>query len=197
MSRGRLWIAALAPQVALLVGMVAVEEHGRATGAEVVLEVRAYDPMEPVAGRYISVPLAISRLDLTKIPHPEPIPSYGSRVYVRVTKGETTWQAAQVAAELPESPGGLEGLFLRARVESPWNPEVSKELRLAYDIDRFYISEDAEDPSVWRMNDTGRRRLAVVARVTASGRAHTVDLLVDGRPYQEWNREQRRRSAGK
>lgn len=190
MSRGIAWILALVPQVAVVGGMIVNEEIGRARGTEVLLEVRAFDPMDMLSGRYVSTPLAMARLESAKVAHPEPTPEAGSRVYVRLRKGETYWEAAEVSATRPDPSAGP---FLRARTGWFWSrqPELNLSIQLEYDIDRFYISEDAADPSVWDTGENRRHQLAVVARVDSSGRAHVVDLRVDGRPYAVWNREQR------
>jgi uncharacterized membrane-anchored protein len=194
-SRGLLWIAALAPQVLLVAGMVAAEEIARLRGTEVVLEVRAYDPMDLVSGRYVSTPLAIARLDGSALPHPDPMPEVGSTVFVRLAKSDPFWKATEVLCALPEPQNRTGEAFLRAKVDRSWAPQVSKEIHLSFEIDRFYIPEEAEDPSVWRGGDTERRRLSVIARITRSGRAHLVDLLVDGKPYADWNREEKRKAA--
>lgn len=197
MNRGLLWVAALAPQVALVAGIAISEEIGRLRGTEVVLEVRAYDPMDLLSGRYISTPLAISRLDGTAVSHPDPMPEVGSTVFVRLAKGEPYWTAAEVRSSLPEPRDPALNVYLRAEVGGSWSSRPTGELHLSFDFDRFYISEDAEDPSVWRAGESERHRLAAVARVTPSGRAHLVDLLVDGKPYADWNREAKRKSGGR
>jgi uncharacterized membrane-anchored protein len=194
-NRGLVWIAALAPQVALVAGIAITEEVGRLRGTEVVLEVRAYDPIDLLAGRYIHVPLAISRLPGPAVAHPDPIPEVGSTVFVRLAKGDPYWTAAEVRTSLPGSRDPALNVYLRGQVDGSWSSRPTGNLHLKFDLDRFYISEDAEDPSVWQAGEGGRHRLAVVARITPSGKAHLVDLLVDGKPYAEWNREAKRKSG--
>jgi uncharacterized membrane-anchored protein len=190
-NQGVLWIAAVAPQVALVAGIAIKEEIGRLRGTEVVLEVRAYDPMDLLSGRYISTPLAISRLAGSSVTHPDPMPEVGSTVYVRLSPGKPYWTASEVRTSLPEPRDPALNVYLCARVQGSWSARPTGELHLSFDLDRYYVSEDAQDPSVWRAGEGERHGLAVVARVTRSGRAHLVDLLVDGRPYAEWNRAKR------
>jgi uncharacterized membrane-anchored protein len=186
---------ALAPQVALVAGIAIAEEIGRLRGTEVVLEVRAYDPMDLLSGRYIRAPLAIARLSGTAVSHPDPMPEVGSAVFVRLAKGEPYWTATEVRTSLPEPRDPALNVYLRAQVEGSWSARPTGELHLSFDLDRFYIADDAEDPSVWRAGESERHRLAVVARVTPSGRAYLADLLVDGKRYADWNREAKRRAG--
>lgn len=187
MSRGLAWILALAPQFAVVAGIVVREEIARASGTEVRLEVRAVDPMDLLSGRYVSVPLAIARLDLARVPHPDPSPATGSVVYVRLRRGDPNWEAAEVVADRPDASGGT---FVRGELERTWGPEMGPHIWIDFAADRFYIPEDAADPSRWGWNENRRYALSVVARIDGSGRLHVVDLHVDGRPFAEWNAEQ-------
>ena len=188
MKTQTLFALALAPQLALLAGLVVREEHARATGTEVVLEVRAYDPMDPLSGRYIRVPLAIARIELADVKHQGPLPEQGSIVYVRLEKREKQWEPIELCAQEPDA---ALGPFLRARRELRWASDTTNFVQLDYELDRFYISEKANDPTGFVNGQWQAHALKVVVRVTGAGRGAITDLLVDGQPYAEWNRAQR------
>jgi len=186
-SRALLFALALLPQLVLVAAIAAREEIGRATGTEVVLEVRAVDPMDLLSGRYVTIPLAISVLERERFPDFVKGFEHDDEVFVLLRPGERHWEAGEVRLDRPSAP---DGPFLRGRVRHLWVPDPERDLFVEYEIDRFYIPHDAADPSVWDANGNRRHELAVVARVDSRGRPHVVDLLVDGRPYEEWNRAQ-------
>jgi len=164
------------PQFLLVGGIAVREEVVLATGTAVVLRVRPYDPMDPLAGRYLGTPLEIERLDLARIPHDEGL--FGrDAVWVVLAPGEPCWGPVAVRREQPGPAAGQVSLY--AEVDGRQVPGDT--LRVRYAFGRFYIPEGGKDPSA-------RADLALRVRVSASGHAAIEDLLVDGKPYAEWNR---------
>jgi uncharacterized membrane-anchored protein len=184
-KRGLALLLCLAPQFLVVAAMVAREEVGLRRGVQVRLEVglrrgvqvrlevRPVDPMSLFAGRYISVPLAISRPDPKHTRFEREFES-GNVVYVRLQRAEPFWQAAEVASHPPAEP---EAVFL----EGVWNERG----RIEFGLDTFYIPQDGADPS--------RLPLTLLVRVSPEGRGQIEDLLVQGRPYAGWNAEQKSR----
>lgn len=189
MNRPRALMLALAPQVLLLLSMIAREEITLRTGVPVVLEVRPYDPMDMLSGRYLAVPLAIEQLDADQIAHPTPPLHYGQAVWVGLKPGEDHWTPLSLAAEPPDAGTAQAFVWLRGRINDSWSGDGV--IKVAYDLDRFYIPEDAADPSRLESGQTAARKLALVVRVNSQGRGSIADLLVDGQPYAQWNRAQR------
>lgn len=185
MNRSLTLLLALAPQFALVAGLALREEYARATGRELLLEVRAYDPMDALSGRYISTPLAITRIELSGLPHDEELAEVES-VWVVLAPGEHYWEPAAVRVERPEL--AANHACLRARVESVGEHEGQALLELEYPIERFYIPADGRDPSLLWASGEQRSQLAVRVKVTGSGYASVEDLLIDGVSYAEWNR---------
>jgi uncharacterized membrane-anchored protein len=159
------------PQFLVVAGVAAREELGLHRGELVRLEARPVDPMSLFAGRYVDVPLAIERLDpaRTRI---EPGLSAGETVYVRLERAEPVWRAAEVSQQPPR-----EAVFLRGT----WRGDST----IDYGLDTYYIPENGVDPS--------RLHLALELRVSTQGRGQIVELLVEGRPYPEWNAAQQGR----
>jgi uncharacterized membrane-anchored protein len=166
-NRGLAFLCAVAPQVLLVAALAAREELGLRQGVEVRLEGRPIDPMSLFAGRYVDVPLAIEVLspDHTRI---EPGLRPGDEVCVRLERSEPVWKAVEATRAPPREEGAV---FLRGTWQEPNH--------VRYGIDTFYIPQDGADPS--------RRALLLVLRITRDGRGHIADLLVEGRPYMEWN----------
>lgn len=164
------------PQFLLVAGLAVREEWALATGAVVVLEVRPYDPMDPLAGRYLRTPLAIERLDLAAIVHDEGVFA-GGDVWVVLAPGAPCWKPVAVRAARPESDEGRVCLCGEV-IAGQTHGQV---LAVRYAIGRFYIPAGGKDPSA-------RADLALRLRVTASGSAAVEDLLVGGKPYADWNR---------
>ncbi len=175
MKRLHAFVLCIAPQFAVVAALVAREEQALATGTEVVLEVRPYDPMSLLSGRYVATPLVIEDMDpaLVRLPSPELEP--GERVCVSLKRRGGVWEAVEVSREPGAQP------FLRGW----W---VGEPARATYGIDRFYIPETAEDPSLARGPTGQRLGLALRLRITSDGRATVEDLLVEGLSFADWNR---------
>lgn len=176
---------AIAPQILFVAGLAVREEYVRATGVEVRLAVRPYDPMDPFSGRYLGTPLAIERLDLAVVPHDDGL-AYAASAWVALAPGPTHWVPTEVRAERPAPPPG--GVVLHADVVPGDRHRPLGVLWLRYGIGRFYIPENGRDPTGWGSSGSTRPELLLVVRVTGSGSAAVVDLLVDGVPYAQWNR---------
>jgi len=172
MKRPLAFLLCVAPQFLVVAAVAAREEVALRSGVEVRLEVRPIDPMSLFSGRYISVPLAIQRLDKTV--HIEPGIEPDQTVYVRLVRGEPCWSAIGVTREPPHATGDV---FLRGT----WLDTN----RVSYGIDTFYIPEDGADPS--------RLALTAVVRVTRDGRGVIEDLLVGNQTYAQWNAAQKSR----
>jgi len=195
MTKRTLFLIAVALQVALLGWMVASSERTLARGTRVVLRVRPVDPIDFMTGRYVDAHPAIGRIDVAKVPlvgappedaaagtaagTPDLSRFWSRTVCVELRQEGEYWVAERVVladgAVAPRAP------FLRGRV-APSNGTL---LDVDYGLDRFDIPYDAEDPSpLARSND---HSVALVVRVASDGRSVTEDLVVDGRPFAEWN----------
>jgi uncharacterized membrane-anchored protein len=185
MNRSVALFCAVLPQFLLVGGLVVREEYVRATGRAVLLEIRPYDPMDPLSGRYLGTPLAIERLDLDHVPHDEGLRER-NEVWVVLAPGDKHWQPVAVRAARPDVAG--EQVAVCGEVDRRWMHEAGPVLPVRYPIGRFYIPEDGKDPTGWLPADKTRPEVVLLVKVTAGGGMTIEDLLVDGRPYAEWNR---------
>ena len=182
MTRLQIFLAILAPQLLMLVGLVIRSETIRQTGTQVVLRVEPYDPMHPFMGRFVRTPLEIERLEESAITFLDALPEEGQTVYVGLVPGEPVWEARFLTPRPPEPSANLvflRGEFVRSEAGTIW-------LELGHD--EYYIPHDADDPSfTFQADGIERAELALVLSVDSSGTAVTEDLLVDGQPFLEWN----------
>lgn len=180
MKRGLGLFLCVAPQVLVVAGVVVREELLRKHGVLVRLEVRAIDPMSLFSGRYVSTPLAITRVDEHEA-YVERGLAAGSEVFVELEPRGSAWVATSVARERPLEPGIV---YLRGT----WMQNGT----IDYGLDRFYIPEDGADPSsLARRFPGGDAPLLVEVRIDASGHGTITDLVVLGRSYAEWNATQK------
>ncbi|MBL8724779.1 MAG: GDYXXLXY domain-containing protein [Planctomycetes bacterium] len=173
------WVA-VAPQFALVGGLALYHEHLLATGREVVLEVRPFDPMDVLSGRYLALPLAIEVLDrgiLVGAGDPRP----GDSVWVELAAGSPFWTPVAVHEQSP--PASPDRVVVRG--ELSWGAEAGR-LYVRYPIDRFYIPETGDDPTTGPL--ATRPKLSLVVRVASNGAMALADLRVDGVPYARWRR---------
>jgi uncharacterized membrane-anchored protein len=179
MTRRNLFLLILAPQVLVIAGLIARAEWTEHTGVEVVLRVRPYDPMDLLAGRYIRATLEIRSLDERTLTVLDPLPPVGGTVYVRLSPGAPVWTADAIASDI----GSRRGTFLRGRLTA----HVHGMLLIDYGHGRYFIPEDAHDPTMASNADGSRPECSLVLAVSASGSSVARDFLVDGRPFLEWN----------
>ncbi len=181
------WFATFLAQALLLLGMIAREEFALSRGTPIVLAVQAVDPMDLLAGRYVSVPLKIRRVELESLVHSAVLPQPGQTVFVRLEKEQDVFEVADLALELPADGG----LWARATVAT--RSEITLETRwieLDFGVDRYFIPETGHDPSFARRPSGERVENRVAARIAPDGRIVIEDLLIDGVPYAQWNAAQ-------
>jgi len=180
----RFW-AAVVPSFLAVAAIAVRAEWTVNTGREVRLAVRAYDPMDALSGRYLAVPLAVERLDprLGGDTGASAETRYGGgeTIWVRLEPGEPFWTPAEVRSEPSAS---ADVVVLRGTVVNAYAGEIWVD----YGLDRFFIAQEAVDPTVPR----GAHVITAVVRVTADGSAALADLLVDGESYADWNARQPR-----
>lgn len=176
MTRRRLlYLGAILVQIGVIGALVANEEMKLAFGSRVELEVVGRDPLDPLAGAYQDIDLAIERLPLS-LGRPGESAARGDRVFVSLRMGENGHVASGYGLREPSPESDL---YLRGRVVAVDDAEI----RVEYGLSRYYVPFDAADPTLEE-----RPRLRVVVFVTADGRGTIEDLLVDGVPFDEWNR---------
>jgi uncharacterized membrane-anchored protein len=179
-STWRYW-AAVVPSF-LAVGAIALRaEWTLGGGREVRLELRAFDPMDALSGRYLGVPLAIERIERSDVDGSVGAHAPGDTVWVRLEPDEPFWRQAGISAEPPAEPDAvaLRGTVVNAFASETW---------LDYGLGRYFIPHDAADPSVPRSAHV----LTAVVRVGSDGSAVLADLLVDGERFADCNARQTR-----
>jgi uncharacterized membrane-anchored protein len=195
MNKKIAFYVAVALQLVVLGWMVAAKERALLTGARVVLPVQPIDPMDYMSGRYIAISPAIALIDTTKTPlfrgdtgdGSDPATAFAPLtdryVFVELEQSGEVWTASRVVVEgagvPPHQP------FLRARV----NSHDGALLRLDYSLNRFFIPADGHDPS-FLVSDPAHT-VRVVVRAPTDGAGVVEDLLVDGKPWKEWDAEER------
>lgn len=177
------WLA-VAPSFLVVAGVALRAELLAARAVEVRLEVAPFDPMDPLSGRYMATPLAISRLALDEVRNECPRAELGDDVWVVLEPGAPFWRPSALHCAPPPDVVALRGV-VRNQSENAWT--------IDYGMERFFIPADAADPSAW----TGgpRPQLVAVVQVESGGAALLADLLVDGEPYAQWKARQPRPAA--
>ena len=134
MRRRRLaiFVVIVGLQVALLVGIIAIEE-GRQAGVEIVLESLPVDPRDPLRGDYVI--LRYRAEDVDDLPGARP--RTGDEVYVTFEQRGRYWEPTALSARNPDQDEWDRGrVAIRARVvlESP--------LRVEYpDLGEYFVPQ--------------------------------------------------------
>ena len=177
------WLA-VAPSFLAVAAIAVRAEWLAARAVEVRLEVAPYDPMDPLAGRYIATPLAISRLNVSELRNASPQAVLGDEVWVELERATPFWRPTALHVAPPPDGVALRGV-VRRQWENTWTVD--------YGLERFFIPASGADPS--GLNNVSRPQLTALVRVDSGGAALLVDLLVDGEPYAQWNARQPRPGA--
>ena len=178
------WLA-VAPSFLAVAAIAVRAELLSARAVEVRLEVAPFDPMDPLAGRYLATPLAISRLDVSELRNACPQAQSGDSVWVELESATPFWRPTALHGAPPPDAVVLRGV-VRRQWENSWTVD--------YELERFFIPASGADPSA--LNNVSRPQLTALVRVDSGGAALLVDLLVDGEPYALWNARQPRPAAG-
>lgn len=151
--------------------MPAERAYTRATGRAVILKVAPVDPYNILSGYYVTLNYDISRRES----FPDAPKTYQDRqVYAVIEEqADGLWTPVSLSAEQPQNlPANR--VFIRGRED--W-------LGIKYGIEEFYIPEDKRleiEQDLQKNMDKAR----VEIRVTSSGRAALVHLVIDDRVYE-------------
>jgi len=176
----RFW-AAVAPSFLAVAGIALRAELLRANAVEVRLEVRPFDPMDALAGRYIATPLAIARLELESVRNECAQAQPGDSVWVALEPGEPWWRPTALLCSPASDSVALRGT-VRQQTDALWT--------IDYELERFFIPHEAADPSA--PTSGPRPQIVAVVSVDESGAGLLSDLLIEGEPYADWNARQPR-----
>lgn len=154
------FLAIVAAQVVLLLGMVGFKEFTLRTGTTVVLQTVPVDPRSLLQGDYVVLRYEISRL-------PDRYRSFdrGQDVDVLLSEGKDVWQATYYARSAPR-----EGtVFIKGTVDDRGS--------LDFGIGTYFVPEGTGRP-IERSRD-----VKVKVSVDRFGHAVIKELLVDGEPF--------------
>ncbi len=180
MTRAMKYVTVIAVQVAVLVLLIAREEHTLKDGRPVELRVEPFDPIDPLSGRFVQVRLEIDHPSVEIFEANRDELKQGASVYVLL---DTNADPAEVSS-VRSIPPNDDSPFLKATVRSV---DVTQ-MHLDYGLERFFIPKDAKDPTRPRDSIGNMNNVRLLVKIDKSGHAVTQDLLVNGVPFAEWNR---------
>lgn len=169
-------------QVALVALLVGDRASILGSGAEVVLQTRPVDPRDFLRGDYVALAYTISSVAAGELEN-KPSAGKGSVVFVTIApNADGSYQAVSVHTEKvavtpPER-------LIRGRVETGATCGDNRRAfcarldRITYGIERYFVPQ-GEGLEIERARN--QRKVAIVAAVTAEGRAAIKRLLVDGK----------------
>jgi uncharacterized membrane-anchored protein len=165
------FLAAVALQVLILLGVPARKAYTRATGRDVVLKVAPVDPYSILSGYYVILGYDISRpADFPSAPKFEP----DEVIYAIVERQDDgVWKAAAIERELPKNlPAN------RIAIRGRWN-----EWRINYGIEEFYIPEEKRNVIADDLSKN-QAEARVDLKVDSQGNAALIRLRIQDRVYE-------------
>jgi uncharacterized membrane-anchored protein len=165
------FLAAVALQILILLGVPARKAYTRATGRDVVLKVAPVDPYSILSGYYVILGYDISRpANFPNAPKFAP----DEVIYAIVEQqAEGVWTPVAIERELPKNlPAN------RLAIRGRWN-----DWRITYGIEEFYIPEEKRNVIADDLSKN-QSEAHVDVKVDAQGNAALIRLRIQDRVYE-------------
>ncbi len=179
----------VALQVAWVAGTIAVQERALRSGEVVHLETMPVDPRDLLRGDYVILNYKISTLPVSLFPEEWQTNLANSElegrdVYVLLEKRGEFHEV--VSASLEPVEDATQRPQLRGTIQHTWRDrnQTNGTVRVEYGLERYYVEEGTGNP---------RGKLTVDVSVPASGRGLIKQVYVEGVPYAEAMKGERRR----
>jgi uncharacterized membrane-anchored protein len=173
------FLLVLAAQTALLLALIAQQEYRLAAPTTVLLETAPVDPRDLLRGDYVILNYKISRLATTLWDtKPAGKLSPGLPVFVSLEQRGQFHEAVLLSATRPEPQPNR--VLIQGRILESWNAE---QVRVEYGLERYYVEEGTGNP---------RGKLTVQVAVGAEGKPVIKQVFIDGKPYAEAMRQQKK-----
>ena len=171
----RHFLAILAAQTALLLGLIAQQELRLSSATTVLLETAPVDPRDLLRGDYVILNYKISNLR-TELWDTMPQGNMeGLTVHVSLEKRGQFHEAVQFSVTKPAPHPNR--VVLQGQIHDLWNASA----RVQYGLERYYVKEGTGNP---------RGKLTVLVAVAPDGKPVIKQVFLDGKPYAEAMREQ-------
>lgn len=148
MNKKRLTVVVVILQLIFLGSMIGFHQHKLGTSTRIMLKTVPIDPLSAFRGRFVSLRYEISRLPVSLLKDIGPNDLKGGDIlFVKLKKAGEYWQAEGVYRNMPED----REVYLRGRLSDyffsygRYYPSQVKELPLEYDIESFFLNEQAAD----------------------------------------------------
>jgi uncharacterized membrane-anchored protein len=170
-QRTLFFVAAVALQLAVLLGVPAKKVYTRATGREVVLKVAPVDPYNVLKGYYVTLGYDISRP--SDFPN-APTFAENEVIYAIVEQQDNgLWQPVAIERALPQNLSTNQ-----AAIRGRWHAG-----RILYGIEEFSIPESKRDVIADDLNKN-QSEARVEVKVAANGEAALLRLKIQDRIYE-------------
>ncbi|NOZ20791.1 MAG: GDYXXLXY domain-containing protein [Planctomycetes bacterium] len=165
MRKRILFYAAIALQIALLLGMIGRKTYTMAYGQRIVLKCAPIDPRSLFRGDYVILNYEISRPNLKSVKGLKDL-YQGQPVYVALRKSGAFWNATGVYSRLPKLSEGE--VFIKGR--------ASRGGTITYGIESYFVPEGKG----WAIE---RNRAELTAEIALDRFGHPVlmQVFLDGR----------------
>lgn len=174
--------AVLGLQSAWILGTTFVQERVLRGGQVICLETRPVDPRDLLRGDYVILSYKISDLDRSLFsPAWNTPPVAGQAVYVDLQSDGQFYVPSRASLE-PIKPAASH-VVLKGRVENLWGGPNPQTVHTVYGLEQYFVREGTGTPY---------GKLTVNVAVPPSGQATIKELFVDGKPYADAMKDQRR-----
>lgn len=175
-SKRWLFVAAVALQVLLLLGMAGRHSYTLQTGRPIRLETAPVDPWEIFRGQYVSLNYKISMLEEGRIVMTGAPYKRGQKVWVTLRSADPYWVAVAVSNRRPLASGNEVAVQGTVQWYTDNGTPAGKAMaHIRYGLEQFYVPE-GEGPKL----EDRRHQVDVDAVVDRLGRAAVKRIRVDG-----------------
>ncbi|WP_417494966.1 GDYXXLXY domain-containing protein [Maricaulis sp.] len=191
----RLGLIALA-MTAFLGFMVIDHANARASGTEIVLDVRGYDPRDIFLGHFSLIRTDLQQLDASELDGDDSF-ERGDPIYVVLERGDDdSWAPVSLHATRPDSGVFIHGFVgSRYTIEQEWtDPETGEplaearrvnriQIHASFNIERYYASREMAldfDRRLRSFDEDGNNGVRLILSLPPSGDAIIKGFEIDG-----------------
>ncbi len=174
--------AVLGLQSAWILGTTYVQERVLRSGQVICLETRPVDPRDLIRGDFVMLNYKISDLDrgLFRPPLSQTLEA-GRTVWVALEPQGRFYVPVQASLQRIQPTG--QQVVLKGKVENLWGDATTRPVHVIYGLEQYFVREGTGTP---------HGKLTVNVAVPASGQASIKEVFLDGRPYAEAMKNERR-----
>ena len=165
-------LCAIVLQIGFVLSIPAIKENSIRAGTTIVVKTIPVDPQSLFRGDYINLNYEFSRIDLNKVEHESRYFDRGQRVFVKLSKAGSLWEAVSVSSKPPKNKGHNQIIIAGSINSWPSQNNIS----VIYGIESYFVPEGRGRDIEKNIAD---RRATVELSIDKKGLASVRKIFID------------------